>query len=130
MATFLHGKKGKITIAASDFCVVGWTATLETELTEVTGTCSSGNRQYISGLFGGNGTFDAVYDLDDPITAKVVDIVKGASFALELFIGDPVNGEKISGTGIVSSTEISSTVEGRVEVSCSFNFTGPITVPT
>lgn len=127
---FVSGKYGRITLAGSQLRVKNWSANVDTDLIDASHTEGSGFREYISGLTGGAGSLDAIWDKNDPATAKVPNITRGRQFAFQGYVGPNANNQIISGTIQVSSVAVSAPTDAEVTFTINFTFSGTITAPS
>jgi hypothetical protein len=113
----LVGKAGSVSGQSGGVEITEWSHTLTTELVEASSMSSGGNREWIQGLTGGEGSFTAIGS----------NVVVGSVTTLTLKCGS-TGALQLSGAALVESTEVSNPVEGRIEYSASFKYTGAITV--
>ena len=118
----ITGKNGTVTGTGAPGSVgdeiTNWDATLETDLEDATSMDSGGYKEYIEGLTGMTGSFTAIGT--PPTTGALTD--------LELAVSSTAGALKFNGAAIVSNLGVATPVDGRVEYSCDFSYTGAITV--
>ena len=141
MAT-IRGEQGAVqfeTGGGSLATVVGtrsWSLTITKETYETTDHGDT-FKSFVGGLVSGEGTVELVYDPDATGQAGLIeDVVKtndATDASFELFTarsgsGDPSSGtDSVAFAGIITDTEITSTVGELVIVSCNFVTSGTIT---
>ena len=95
-----------------------WEATIEVELLDATSFDSAGFREFIEGLKQCTGTF----------TAIGTPPIEGALTALVLQTGQATGDLTITGDAILNSVGVGTPVDGMVEYSAAFSYTGAFTV--
>jgi predicted secreted protein len=121
----LSGKTGSVSFNAAPIVNIN---SIEVDYTgdavEVTGMDDSGKRSYISGLTGWSGTFEGF--LESTATLPL----PGASAAIAIdMTGDvAASADNYSGTAIITGMKVSTTVDGAVKYSASFQGTGTLTI--
>lgn len=122
--TAITGKNGTVVSTGSPGDVgdeiTNWDATLEIDLEEATSMDSGGYKEFIEGLTGMTGSFTAIGT--PPVIGAVTD--------LALAVGATVGDLKFTGAAIIQNLGTTTPVDGRVEYSCDFSYTGAITVGT
>ena len=118
MTAAIVGKNGSVSGPSGGAEITEWNHTLTTELVEASSMSSSGNREWIQGLTGGEGSFTAIGS----------NVVVGSVTSLVLQVGNTAGDLKLSGAALIESTEVGTPVDGRVEYTASFKYTGAITV--
>ena len=136
MAT-IRGESGSVefeTGSGSLATVVGTRSWSLTTTKETLDTSVHGNtfRQFVGSMISGSGTVEVVFDPDATGQAAFIeDVVKtgdSADASFELFTtGSSTGTDSLAFGGIITDTEISSTVGELVVVSCSFITSGTIT---
>jgi len=94
--------------------ITSWELNLSQEALEATSMASSGNREYVAGLSGGNGKIEGVG------TAPT----KGAVSSLQL----ANDNDTFSGDAIISNVQHLTPVDNVVRWTCDFVYTGTITI--
>jgi|TARA_B100001094_G_scaffold147342_1_gene142702 hypothetical protein len=136
MAT-IRGEQGSVqfeTGGGSLAAVVGtrsWSLTITKETYETTDHGDT-FKSFVGGLVSGEGTVELVYDPDATGQAGLIeDVVKvndATDASFELFTTGSTSGtDSVAFAGIITDTEITSTVGELVIVSCSFVTSGTIT---
>lgn len=125
MPSYVPGFQQAITINSTPFCVTNSTWTETNDVLDVTGTCSSGKKQYIAGLSGVSGSFDINVDLTNPVS-----IAAGAFFSVSNIFGGTGTQGLTCSTCIVTSRAYTFPVPGVCTVSISYNTSGPYTIST
>lgn len=118
--TALSGHLGTVTGAGAGGAseIVEWEATLTHEAIEATSmTASAGYREFVQGLKGCTGTFTCIGADPQLISAA-------ATLTLTCTATTP----SLSGLAVISSVGYKVNVDGRVEYTCAFTYTGTITV--
>ena len=115
------GKGGSITFAGLTVGVKTWTCDLVGDAIEVTDYSDNGHRTYIAGLDGWTASVELNWD-----AANTIDI--GDSAALTLTIVSATT--YYSGTALVTGISISSSVDGVVTATISFQGSGACTLTT
>jgi len=116
------GKAGVVNIGGSVTRVTAFTMDRNTEAVEVTSFDSSGNREYVAGLFGWAGTFNALKFLNQ------VGLQAAATFQVGAAAG--TDNPKLSGSIIITNEPVNCPVDGRVEYGYTFTGTGACTAAT
>jgi len=120
----LSGKTGSATATGGTGGVgteiTSWNCTLESDLLESTSFDSVGWKEFIQGLSGCSGSLTAV------ATAPVV----GPIDALVLQVASSAGAYTLSGAAILSTVGPTVEVDGLVEFSSDFTFTGAVTPGT
>lgn len=115
MATIaVSGKSGAVNgTAASE--IVKWNAVLKFELLDATSFASSGYREYVEGLRGCAGSFDAVGT--PPVNGAIATLALGTG-----------GGHTLSGVAKIEDVTYDVGVDGLVKYTASFKYTGSIAV--
>ena len=122
MTNAITGKAGVVSIGSTVNEVTEWSLNLAVEAVEATSMSSSGNREYIDGLKGADGSFTTLRILNKTGTQAAATFQAGASTSAS----EP----KYTGSILITSEPIAVPVDGRVQYAYTFNFTGAITVAT
>ena len=119
MATIaIAGCDGSVTGQDGGAEITSWTASLKVTALEATSMESNCFEEFIEGLKGGEGSFDAIGS----------DIVTGLTTGnLVLRAAQAIGSRFISGPAIIEVGDYDVTVDGKVEYSASFKFTGAFT---
>ena len=107
----ISGKTGRIDGACNE--LKSWSVTITTDMLDVTDFCSDGWREFIEGLKGATG--------DITSTERYT----GAS---SVTLDNSAGGVSISGDVFWNEETITNEVDGIIEYSQSFTFTGAVTV--
>lgn len=107
----IAGKTGTIDGVCGN--VKSWEVTLTTDMLDGTDFCSNGWREFVEGLKGATGTITSTtrYSGNSSIT-----------------LANTAGGVEISGSVLWNEETISNTVDGIIEYSQGFTFTGAVTV--
>jgi len=120
--TAKSGKTGVLTLATVAYEVTQFTINLEDELLDGTSFDSNGWGESVVGLRRGTGSLTAIGSLPASTAA-----------ASAAFVGQVTNAtgdEKITGDVYLQTRAISVPVDGRVEFTADFTFTGAVTETT
>ena len=123
------GSEGVIKIGGNTMAeVTGWTLTQSSSTIENT-ELSDTTRTYLSGLSEYSGTVDCHWDETD--TNGQVACTIGASVALYFYPEGATSGDTyFSGTALVTGITRNASVDGLVEISLSYQGTGPLAIST
>src|SRR5262245_48438398 len=113
----LHGKNGKMTLAAATVTITRWTGEHIKEAADVTDTGSSGAQNVIEGLERFNGSFDGFVDSVALLTA----FKPGVAAALELYVD---SAKKYSFPAYIEANTPTMEVTGAVSFSATFKSNG------
>jgi len=116
------GKAGTVNISGALSEVFAWTMDRNTEAVEATSFDSSGNREYVVGLFGWSGTFSTLR------FANKTGSQSGATFNVGATTTSAL--PSFRGAIIITNEPISCPVDGRVEYAYTFTGTGACTAAT
>jgi hypothetical protein len=111
----IHGRTGVVTLGSTTYCATDWTIKYNVQEIDVTTFCSTGDfREYMQGFKDASGTFVTLeaYDL--------LDTTGSGSFGND--------GVTYSGDILMNGHSVKNPVEGRVEFTWDFRFTGPVTI--
>lgn len=123
--TFLAGFNQTMTVGTVATCITNSTWTETNDVQDVTGTCSGGKHQFIKGLSGVSGSFDAQYDTSNPPLLNAGDF-----FAVSNILGGTGTQGLTCSSCIVTSKAVTAPVPGSVTVTISYNTSGPYTIST
>jgi hypothetical protein len=122
--TALSGKAGSAvatggggTIPAE---VTSWDATIETDLLDAASFDSAGWKEFVAGLQGATGSLTAIGGL--PAIGSVT--------SLTLQTSTESGSLEITGAAFINASSVSTPVEGRVEYTGTFTYTGAVTIGT
>jgi len=118
----LSGKGGSVTGITGVSEITGWTINLVSDTIDVTSKASSGWREFILGLQTATGNLTAVGNAIPPLPTD------GAQTLNVSFPTDSGSAVTIAGDVILSNIGTGSPVDGRVEFTADFQFTGEVTV--
>lgn len=124
----ISGHGGDVTLGSTALAVTEWNATYSAEKIETTNQASGGNRAYILGPKGLEGSLTAQWDTTINGGApphSLVEPQEGVSFTLGL--GSSNEGGTYTFTGVIESMQITSAFEGAIEYSCDFTASGAVT---
>ncbi len=100
---------------------------LNTETIEDTNMSSGGNRTYVAGLTDFSGTMD-LFMRDSDAAQQAMRTQGSAPASLKLFPSGETTGMSLTGEVLITGFSISSTFDGMVEATASFQGTGGITI--
>ena len=120
--TALSGKNGTAVIGSSTYEVTNWNASLELELVDGTSFESNGWKEFVPGLQGATGSLTMVGGIGP-------DTSSGAT-TLELAVSATSGDLKIEGSAFLQTRGAGVPVDGRVEYTADFTFTGAVTQTT
>ena len=107
----IEGKTGTVDGACNE--IKSWEVTITTDMLDATDFCSSGWREFIAGLKGATGTITSTERYTGGGTITLTNSAGGVS---------------ISGSVLWHEETITNDVEGIIEYSQGFTFTGAVTV--
>jgi predicted secreted protein len=122
MTNAVTGKAGVVTIGATVNEVTAWNVDRTTEAVDVTSMSSSGNGEYVAGLFRWNGAFTTLNILNKTGSQAAASFDVGATRSAYL--------PRVSGAIIITNEPVNCPVDGRVEYGYTFQGTGACTVAT
>jgi predicted secreted protein len=114
------GKGGSIACAGLTKGVKAWSLNLVGDTLETTDYADSGHKTYIAGLDGWTGSCEVNWDTAN--TISIGDTIAALIFSV---VGDT---EKYTGAAIVTGISVSSSVDGLVTMSVSFQGSGACTL--
>jgi hypothetical protein len=120
--TALSGKNGTAVIGSSTYEVTQWQANLEHEMVDGTSFESAGWKEFVPGLQGATGSLTMIGGIG-PDTSS-------AAVSLELAVSTTSGDLKITGSAFLQTRGASTPVDGRVEYTADFTFTGAVTQGT
>jgi predicted secreted protein len=130
--TVVTGESGVVKIATQAVASVrSFTVDSEQAIVETTSMDGNGSRSYLPSLNQFSGSMDVYYDDDDAgQVASITNIqaTGSAAVAVELYPSGETTGAKLSGNIIVTGHSITSSMDGVVEASITFQGTGPLTI--
>ncbi len=115
---------GSLTNVAS---VRSFSIDLNTETIEDTNMSSGGNRTYKAGLTDYSGTMD-LFMRDSDAAQQALRTQGSAPASIKLFPSGETTGMSLTGEVIITGFSITSTFDGMVEATCSYQGTGGITI--
>lgn len=125
----LSGELGDVKFGATALKVKEWSASISRDELDVTNKGSAGWQEMQLGIRRVEGSFTADWDITGGTPPyATVEPQEDVDFTLE--IGDPAatDGQStLTFTGVVSSLEITSAVDGTVEYTGNFKNSGPVT---
>ncbi len=130
----LSGKTGTVSLGTTPATVLGitnWNLTYTADVPETTGMDSSGLKTYIPGLVGWSGSCAGHWDTSEgKFVGATPGIIPGATAATATLALSATGGNSYSGSAIVTSFGVSSSVDGTVDFTIDFQGTGALTEPT
>ena len=120
--TALSGKNGTAVLGSASYEVTQWSCSLEDDLLDGTSFASVGWKEFVVGLQGATGSLTMVGSIA-PSTAAAFD-------SLELAVSATTGDLKIEGSAFFQTRTASTPVDGRVEYTADFTFTGAVTQGT
>ena len=130
--TIVTGESGVVKIATLAVASVrSFTIDQEQATVETTAMGSNGSRSYLPSLNQFSGSMDVYYDDDDAGQVAAITNIQAtgsAAVAVELYPSGETTGAKLSGNIIVTGHSITSSMDGVVEASITFQGTGPLTI--
>ena len=115
---------GSLTNVAS---VRSFSIDLNTETIEDTNMSSGGNRTYKAGLTDYSGTMD-LFMRDSDAAQQALRVQGSAPASIKLYPSGETSGMTLTGEVIITGFSITSTFDGMVEATCSYQGTGGITI--
>ena len=116
------GKAGVVNIGGALSEVFNWQMDRNTEAVEATSFDSSGNREYVAGLFGWAGSFSS-YTFSNKTGAQ-------AAATFQVGASADTSNPKFTGSIIITNEPVSVPVDGAVEYAYTFQGTGACTAAT
>jgi hypothetical protein len=117
------GKAGRVQVGATVTEVTGWTLDRTTDALDATSMASSGNREFIDGLFGWTGTFTSLTFINKTGSQ--------ASATFDVLAGTPAaTTPRFSGAIIITNEPVACEVGGVVQYAYTFTGTGACTAAT
>ena len=107
----ISGKTGTVDGACNE--IKSWSVTISTDMLDVTDLCSAGWREYIEGLSGATGSITST------------ERYTGSS---SIILANSAGGVSIAGDVLWNEETIENAVDGIIEYSQNFTFTGAMTV--
>lgn len=107
----IAGKTGTVDGACNE--IKSWSVTITTDMLDVTDFCSGGWREFIEGLKGATGTITST------------ERYSGSS---SIVLANSAGGVSISGDVLWNEEAITNNVDGAIEYTQNFTFTGEVTV--
>lgn len=118
----ITGKSASINIGSAVVRAVSWSMDRNTEAVEVTSFDSSGNREYVAGLFGWSGNFTTLLFLNKTGLQSAATFQTGASAGTDT--------PTFAGSILITNEPVAVAVDGRVEYAYTFTGTGACTAAT
>jgi hypothetical protein len=123
MATVgISGKNGSVAVTGGTGDVgseiKNWDLSYELDLEDATSFNSSGAKEYVAGLTGATGSLTAVGSIP----------TLGSVTTLTLETGNTAGDLQITGAAFINAAAVTTPVDGIVEYSGSFTFTGAVTI--
>lgn len=126
----ITGVKGKVeagvTIVAG---VTSWTIDTEGDVLETTDFDSDGVKDFIAGNTGWSGTFEAIFDTAQDISADPPNLNEGQMIALKLLLDDTIAPAEmsVSGSAIITGVSITTPQADKITYTVTFQGTGTLT---
>lgn len=127
--TPFSGTEGKITSNGANVHVTEWSATAEADYLNTGDSGSGGFETGIPGWKRLTATGKGWYDSSNPPFASPPNLNPGASVTFALFLKN-ASGGQITGTGLVVSIQVTSTVNAVVFFDFQIKSTGTFTLPS
>lgn len=128
----LSGKAGRVLVGGPGVAVAritNWALNTKADAVDVTGTSSSGHKEFVAGLDEWSGTAKCHYDsAETKFTGAPPTIVVGAVVTLLLGVDDGA-GETWTGTALITGVDVELDVAGDITFNISFQGTGALTYP-
>lgn len=118
----VSGKAGVVNIGGSVSEAFDWSMDRNTEALEATSFDSSGNREYVDGLFGWGGSFSTYIFLNQTGTQAAATFQTGAAAGTAT--------PKFTGSILITNEPIACAVDGIVSYAYTFQGTGACTAAT
>ena len=118
----VSGKAGVVNVGGALGEITQWQMDRNVEALEATSMSSSGNREFIDGLFGWSGSFTALDFVNQTGTQAAATFQVGATVTAAL--------PKFTGSIIITNEPVATPVDGRVEYAYTFTGTGACTAAT
>ena len=107
-----------------------WSIDVSTDTLETTDLTTTGYRDYIGGLYSWSGSVNIMFDESDAGQGSIeTKVLSGASATLNLKWSEDDSAAADVGSVIFTGFNITSSFDGLVEASVSFQGTGAITLP-